>query len=135
MPRKGVFFPPFQRELFLTMRRAFAGFCAFAVAALLSQGAWAAKKASPPRAAAAGDHGPYIVADADSGRVIEEFDALRPWYPASTTKLMTIYVVFRAMEAGEIRLDSEILYSSRAAAAPPRRWASSRAPASGSTMR
>jgi D-alanyl-D-alanine carboxypeptidase len=104
------------------MRRAFAGLCAFAVAALLTQGAWAAKKASPPQPPEPPlpvIHGPYIVADADSGRVIEEFDALRPWYPASTSKLMTIYVTFRAIAAGEIRFDSEILYSARAAAEPP----------------
>ena len=104
------------------MRRAFAGLCAFAVAALLTQGAWAAKKASPPQPPEPPlpvIHGPYIVADADSGRVIEEFDALRPWYPASTSKLMTIYVTFRAIQAGEIRFDSEILYSKRAAAEPP----------------
>ena len=50
--------------------------------------------------------GPIIVADVETGRVIEDFDALRPWYPASTTKLMTIYVVFRAIQAGEITLDS-----------------------------
>jgi len=63
--------------------------------------------------------GPYIVVDVDSGRVIEEFDALRPWYPASTTKLMTIYVTFEAIRAGEISLDTEITYSANAASQPP----------------
>ena len=43
--------------------------------------------------------------------MIEEYDALRPWYPASTTKLMTLYAVFRAVKAGEIRLDTRIVYS------------------------
>jgi D-alanyl-D-alanine carboxypeptidase len=63
--------------------------------------------------------GPYIVVDADSGRIIEEFDAVRPWYPASTTKLMTIYVTFRAIEDGTLTLQSPVLYSKNAAAAPP----------------
>jgi len=61
---------------------------------------------------------PYIVAEAESGRVIEEFDALRPWYPASTTKLMTIYVVFTAIRAGEITLETRINYGPNAAAQP-----------------
>ena len=61
---------------------------------------------------------PYIVAEAESGRVIEEFDALRPWYPASTTKLMTIYVVFSAIRAGEIALETRINYGPNAAAQP-----------------
>ena len=58
---------------------------------LLIAGAAAAVEAIPaPR-------GPYLLADAETGAVFEHFDALRPWYPASTTKLMTIYVVFRAV--------------------------------------
>lgn len=63
--------------------------------------------------------GPYIVADAASGRVIEERDALRPWFPASTSKLMTLYVVLQAIRDGEVRLDSEIVYSANAGAQPP----------------
>ncbi len=55
----------------------------------------------------------------DTGRVIDEYDALRPWFPASTTKLMTAYVTFEAIEAGEISLNSTVLYSANAAAQPP----------------
>lgn len=62
--------------------------------------------------------GPYIVVDADTGRVIEDYDALRPWYPASTTKLVTLYVTLEAIRAGEISLDSEIVYSANAANQP-----------------
>lgn len=63
--------------------------------------------------------GPYLVADAETGQVIEQFDALRPWYPASTTKMMTIYVTFEAIRAGQISLDDKIEYSANAAAQPP----------------
>ncbi len=63
--------------------------------------------------------GPYLVADAETGRIIEAFDAMRPWYPASTTKMMTIYVTFQAVRDGEISLADEIVYSARAAAEPP----------------
>lgn len=62
--------------------------------------------------------GPYLVADAETGTVYEHFDALRPWYPASTTKLMTIYVAFRAILAGELTLQSPVIYSASAAAQP-----------------
>jgi D-alanyl-D-alanine carboxypeptidase len=79
--------------------------------------AWAAtaKPEAPPEVI----EGPYIVADVNSGRVIEEFDALRPWYPASTTKLMTLYVALEAMRAGEIGPESEVTYSANAGNQPP----------------
>jgi D-alanyl-D-alanine carboxypeptidase len=49
--------------------------------------------------------------DLKDGRVIEHEDAFKRWYPASLTKLMTAYVTFRAMEAGELQLDSPIRIS------------------------
>jgi D-alanyl-D-alanine carboxypeptidase len=63
--------------------------------------------------------GPYLLADVETGTVYEHFDALRPWYPASTTKLMTIYVTFRAIQAGQLTLESPVVYSANAAAQPP----------------
>ncbi len=77
------------------------------------------KPAPPPLPPLEAIQGPYIVVDVGSGRVVKEYDALRPWYPASTSKLMTIYVTFRAIQAGEIRFDSEITYSARAGGEPP----------------
>ncbi|MDQ3558901.1 MAG: D-alanyl-D-alanine carboxypeptidase [Pseudomonadota bacterium] len=74
--------------------------------------------AAAPLQAEADPKGPYLLADAETGEVIEHFDAVRPWYPASTTKLMTIYTVFRAVLAGEIQLDSPVVYSANAAAQP-----------------
>jgi D-alanyl-D-alanine carboxypeptidase len=63
--------------------------------------------------------GPYLVADVETGQIIVDSDAQRPWFPASTSKLMTIYVTFQAIRAGEISLNDEVVYSSRAAAQPP----------------
>lgn len=63
--------------------------------------------------------GPYIVVDAQSGAVLDHFDALRPWYPASTTKLMTAYVTFRAMHAGTLSPRSPVIISANALAEPP----------------
>ena len=37
---------------------------------------------------------PVLVVDADSRQVLYQEDAGAPWYPASTTKLMTALVVF-----------------------------------------
>lgn len=63
--------------------------------------------------------GPAIVADVDSGRVLYAEEATRPWYPASVTKLMTVYVTLKALAAGQIGLETAIPVSKRASAAPP----------------
>src|SRR5437764_323064 len=46
-----------------------------------------------------------IVVDADTGRVISEMNADAITYPASLTKMMTLYVTFEALNAGRLRLD------------------------------
>ena len=63
--------------------------------------------------------GPYLLMDVGSGRVLEHEDAFRRWYPASLTKLMTAYVVFRAIQLGEIGLDSPVHISEHAANEQP----------------
>jgi D-alanyl-D-alanine carboxypeptidase len=63
--------------------------------------------------------GPYVVVDANSGRVLDESEPFRRWYPASLTKLMTTYVVFRAVQAGEITLKSPVVVSANAARERP----------------
>ncbi|HHZ08382.1 MAG TPA: D-alanyl-D-alanine carboxypeptidase [Rhizobiales bacterium] len=62
---------------------------------------------------------PSIVFDASNGRIVAHEDAFRRWHPASLTKLMTAYVTFRAIAAGELALDSPIEVSKRASAEPP----------------
>ncbi len=63
--------------------------------------------------------GPSILVDFETGRVLEQDEAFRPWFPASLTKLMTAYVVLRAVAAEEIDLDSPIQMTGRAAQEPP----------------
>ena len=60
-----------------------------------------------------------IVVDAKTGKVLygEDPDGLR--YPASLTKMMTAYMVFEALEAGRIRLETPVPVSSHAASQPP----------------
>lgn len=62
---------------------------------------------------------PHLLVDANSGAVIDQQDAFRKWYPASLTKLMTAFVAFRAIQLGEVTLESPVRISARAANEPP----------------
>jgi D-alanyl-D-alanine carboxypeptidase len=62
---------------------------------------------------------PSILFDARTGQVIESEDAFARWYPASLTKLMTTYVAFRMIDAGEVTLQSPIRMTAHAAKEPP----------------
>ncbi len=62
--------------------------------------------------------GPSLVFDASSGEVISQDRAGEPWYPASLTKLMTAYVVFQKLKAGQLKLDQQITVSPLAARQP-----------------
>jgi D-alanyl-D-alanine carboxypeptidase len=63
--------------------------------------------------------GPHLLIDLESGKVLSQEDAFRRWYPASLTKLMTTYVVFRAVKAGEITLQSPVRVTANAAKERP----------------
>jgi D-alanyl-D-alanine carboxypeptidase len=60
-----------------------------------------------------------LVVDADSGQVLMENEATAPWYPASLTKLMTVYVALDAVRSGKLTLDTPLVMSARAARMPP----------------
>ena len=64
---------------------------------------------------------PYaaMVMDARSGEIIHSRNADTRLHPASLTKMMTLYVVFNAIERGEISLDTKVKISKKAAAEPP----------------
>jgi len=59
-----------------------------------------------------------IVIDANTGQVLRERNADKRLYPASLTKMMTLYMAFEAIERGRFTLDSPLPVS-RAAAAEP----------------
>ncbi|MEZ5810420.1 MAG: D-alanyl-D-alanine carboxypeptidase family protein [Rhizobiaceae bacterium] len=63
--------------------------------------------------------GATVVIDAGSGRVLSHENAFQRWYPASLTKIMTAYVAFRAIKAGEVTLNSPVRMSKNAAGEPP----------------
>ncbi|QPK65603.1 D-alanyl-D-alanine carboxypeptidase [Methylomonas sp. LL1] len=62
-----------------------------------------------------------IVIDADSGRVVHEVESNQRWYPASLTKVMTIYMTFAALEAGRLQLHEQLTVSAHAARQPSSR--------------
>ncbi len=64
---------------------------------------------------------PYaaMVMDARSGKVLHARNADTRLHPASLTKMMTLYVVFEAIENGEISLDTKVRISKHAASEPP----------------
>ncbi len=62
---------------------------------------------------------PLLVIDAKSGEVLFEREATKPWYPASLTKLVTVYAALKAVKQGKITLDTPFVVSARAARMPP----------------
>ena len=73
--------------------------------------AWANVALAAPYAA--------FVMDARTGQVLYEKDADRRLRPASLTKMMTLYLVFDAVERGRLNLDQMVTISAKAAGQPP----------------
>ncbi|MFD1197061.1 SPOR domain-containing protein [Brucella gallinifaecis] len=69
--------------------------------------------------AVANDRYAAIVVDANTGKTLFASSADAKRYPASLTKMMTIYMLLEAMQAGRINKDSRIPISAYAAARPP----------------
>lgn len=66
---------------------------------------------------------PSLVVDVESGRVLHAERATDPWYPASITKLMTVYVALDLVRQGKVSLGTPLTLSARAAAEPPSKMA------------
>ncbi len=62
-----------------------------------------------------------FVVDQTTGVVLHSRQSEATRHPASLTKMMTLYMLFQAMEAGEIGLGDPIRISADAANAPPSR--------------
>lgn len=60
-----------------------------------------------------------LVADMDTGRVLYQENANVQNYPASLTKIMTLYLTFDALEHGRLHLDDYLIVSQSAASASP----------------
>src|SRR5579862_753729 len=60
-----------------------------------------------------------ILIDADSGKVLRAENATYPWYPASTTKLMTLYMALSAIRDHRITFDTLFTVSPNANSQAP----------------
>ncbi|MEM7695400.1 MAG: D-alanyl-D-alanine carboxypeptidase family protein [Pseudomonadota bacterium] len=60
-----------------------------------------------------------IVVDARNGRIVHQDRADELRYPASLTKMMTLYMVFEQLAAGRLKVNSPLSVSANAASRPP----------------
>lgn len=67
---------------------------------------------------AAGAKPSHIIVEAQSGAVIAQQGADLPWYPASLTKMMTLYLTFEALKEKKLALASSLKISSKASQQP-----------------
>jgi D-alanyl-D-alanine carboxypeptidase len=65
--------------------------------------------------------GPALVVDDASGQVIYSEEPDQTWFPASLTKLMTIYVAFSEVKAGRLSMDTKVPLSDKARGQPATR--------------
>jgi D-alanyl-D-alanine carboxypeptidase len=62
-----------------------------------------------------------ILIDAENGNVLHEVEAAQSWFPASLTKMMTLYMTFDALNNGQIHLHDTMHASHHAARQPQSR--------------
>ncbi|ESY68207.1 D-alanyl-D-alanine carboxypeptidase [Mesorhizobium sp. B283B1A] len=60
-----------------------------------------------------------IVVDAQTGKQLFEVNSTAQRYPASLTKMMTLYLLFEAMDSGRVTKETQIPVSDHAASQPP----------------
>nr|WP_292466069.1 D-alanyl-D-alanine carboxypeptidase family protein [Mesorhizobium sp.] len=60
-----------------------------------------------------------IVVDASTGKTLFEVNSTVQRYPASLTKMMTLYMLFEALESGRVSKETQIPVSNHAASQPP----------------
>jgi D-alanyl-D-alanine carboxypeptidase (penicillin-binding protein 5/6) len=104
-----------------TARRLFVSLGLAAATALASMAAPAQAQVPYFRSLLAASESKYasIVVDAKSGEVLYANHADNPRYPASLTKMMTLYLTFEALASGKLRLDDRVPFSPHASAQAP----------------
>lgn len=60
-----------------------------------------------------------IVVDVKTGRILHSYKSDHIRHPASLTKLMTLYLMFEALDSGKVTPTSRIVFSEYAASKPP----------------
>lgn len=87
----------------------------------LPSGALWAKSAAGPYDLSGSPKYASIIIDAKTGMVLSQENADRSLHPASLTKMMTMLMVFEALERGKISNKTKLVASSRSSSAPPSR--------------
>jgi len=85
----------------------------FLLICLTLQNATAANKILIPPAPKVGA-GSYILLDFNSGKILAEKNADKKLPPASLTKIMTVYIIFRELSNGHLSLDEKVTISKKA---------------------
>ena len=93
------------------LRYCLLGFARVAAALVSTDDLSHAENYSPPTAS--------IVVDGYSGAVLQASNPDAPRHPASLTKIMTLYLLFERLEAGKIKLDSQLKVSEYASEQAP----------------
>ncbi|MDB5429260.1 MAG: peptidase, partial [Caulobacter sp.] len=108
------------RSMFKPARRVFLAL-GLALSIVAPQGAFTQAQAQIPylQLPAAESRYAAIVIDANTGEVMYAKRADSPRYPASITKIMTLYLAFEALSEGRLRPDDLITVSAHAAAQAP----------------
>jgi D-alanyl-D-alanine carboxypeptidase len=104
--RRQILVPVDASVLTKRIRAQVATTCIIFVATIVSAGSALANYAS-------------FLMDATSGRVLHETNADLTRYPASLTKMMTLYLLFEALDRGVVTLDEALPISEHAASRPP----------------
>ncbi len=60
-----------------------------------------------------------LVVDVETGKILHDYKSTEIRHPASLTKIMTLYMVFDALERGQLRPETKITFSRYAASRPP----------------
>lgn len=60
-----------------------------------------------------------MIMDVETGAILHQTDAEEPRYPASLTKIMTLYMLFEAIEAGKLKMTTRLPVSAYAASQSP----------------
>ena len=94
-------------------------FCAVLLAFAVVATATGAEAASKRRSAkAVQDRYAALVVDARTGEILHAANADAPRHPASITKIMTLYLVFEALERGRLKMDQPLTVSANASTVP-----------------
>jgi D-alanyl-D-alanine carboxypeptidase len=105
------------------VRQALASFRSRAVSslgpALIVLTALAVGLSAVAEASAANSKYSAIVIDANTGKTLFSANAGEARYPASLTKMMTLYLVFEKLASGKIKKSTQVPFSAHAAAQPP----------------